>query len=177
MTLRLILLDRDGVINQDSSDYIKSPKEWQPIPGSLEAIARLTGAGLKVGVCTNQSGIGRGLFSEDSLTRIHEKMCRLVTSIGGRIDTLHYCPHHPDDNCACRKPQPGMLTDAMTRLNINAADTVFVGDSERDVGAALAARCDPVIVRTGNGSATAARLPDIEAHPDLAGFVQWLLEP
>ena len=177
MTLRLILLDRDGVINQDSCDYIKSPNEWQPIPGSLEAIARLTGAGLKVGVCTNQSGIGRGLFSEDSLTRIHEKMCSLVTKFGGRIDTLHYCPHHPDDRCACRKPQPGMLTDAMAKLSINAADTTFVGDSERDVEAALAARCNPAIVRTGNGSATAARHPDIEAHPDLAGFVEWLLRP
>lgn len=171
MKLRLILLDRDGVINQDSPDsYITTPQDWLPIAGSLDALASMSNAGYLVGVCTNQSGIGRGLYSTQTLHDIHEKMVHQVTAVGGRIDTIHFCPHLPDDDCACRKPKPGLLQDAMLKMQVSPENTVFVGDSIRDVQAAIAAGCEPAIVATGNGQLAKQRFPNIAAFDDLAAF-------
>ena len=147
----LILLDPDGVVNFDSKDYIKSVDEWEPIPGSLEAIVALKNGGYRVAVCTNQAGIGRGIFTLEDLATIHEELRNALSSLGGYLDGLAFCPHHPDDGCRCRKPEPGMLVDMMVDLNVTAADTVFVGDSLKDVEAAYAAGCEAVLVRTGNG--------------------------
>ena len=174
MKLRLILLDRDGVINEDSVDYVRSPSQWHPIPGSLEAIAKLGDAGLDVGVCTNQSGVARGLYSTATLDTIHAKMCAAIRRKGGRLSTLHYCPHHPDDGCQCRKPEPGMLLAAMRDVDAAPGETVFVGDSVRDVQAARAAGCQPVIVGTGNGIETKAQFPDVDAYDDLQAFCRWV---
>ncbi len=151
---KLILLDRDGVINFDSPDYIKSPDEWQPIPGSLEAIARLQGAGRLIAVCTNQAGVARGTLSSASLDAIHAKLRRALAECGAVLDHLACCTHHPDLGCRCRKPAPGMLLDCLQLFGIAADDACFVGDSARDLEAAKAAGCRGVLVRTGNGEAT-----------------------
>ena len=169
----LILIDRDGVINRDSSAFVKSVAEFQPLPGAIEAMADLHRAGFKVGVCTNQSGVGRGLLSEATLTDIHAELVRLVEEAGGRVDAIRYCPHHPDAGCDCRKPRPGLLLDLMSALGETPESTVFVGDSIRDVEAALAAGCHTALVRTGNGrqaEADARRLGVDEVHDDLAAF-------
>lgn len=154
---RLILLDRDGVINFDSPDYIKDADEWVAIPGAVEAIARLKRGGWLVAVCTNQAGIGRGIFSEAALQRIHDELARALADQGVRLDGLIHCPHRPEDDCACRKPRPGMLLEMMARLGAAPEETLFVGDSLRDVDAALGAGCTPVLVRTGNGAAVEAQ--------------------
>jgi len=153
---RLILLDRDGVINVDSPCHIKNAEEWLPIPGALEAIALLKSAGLLVGVCTNQSGIGRGLLDERALGRIHDKLTMLLADRGASLDVLEYCPHRPEAGCGCRKPRPGMLIRAMTRLGVAPADTLFVGDSLRDMQAARAAGCAAALVLTGKGRGSVA---------------------
>lgn len=142
---RVVLLDRDGVINQDSVEYIKSVDEFLPIPGSLEAIAKLTKAGFHIGVATNQSGISRGLYTVETLEAIHQKMCRLVIEAGGRIDAIEYCPHHPDVLCACRKPGSLMLTRLLERLNAK-GPVPFVGDRVSDIKAALLAKVSPILV-------------------------------
>ncbi len=147
----LILLDRDGVVNFDSKDYIKSAAEWEPIPRSLEAIVALRNRGYLVALCTNQAGIGRGIFTLKDLAAVHDKLKKALNRLGGDLDGLAFCPHHPDDNCRCRKPEPGMLYDMMANLKVAAVDTTFVGDSLKDVQAALAAGCTAVLVRTGNG--------------------------
>ncbi len=170
---RLILLDRDGVINQDSDAFVKSADEFIPLPGAMEAIARLHRAGFRIGVCTNQSGIGRGLLTEQTLATIHDKLNRLVLSAGGRIDGIRYCPHLPDAGCGCRKPKPGMLLDLMGESGADSASTVFVGDSLRDLEAAKAAGCRAVLVRTGNGAGAekAARRAGFDQfHDDLDHF-------
>lgn len=149
--LMLIILDRDGVINIESKDYIKSPEEWVPIPGSLEAISRLTQAGHQVVVMTNQSGIGRGFYSEQTLQQIHHKFLALLASHGGRIEHIYYCPHHPDDNCHCRKPRPGMLQQIQRDFDINLTDCLVIGDSWRDMQAAQAVDCPCWFVKTGHG--------------------------
>jgi D-glycero-D-manno-heptose 1,7-bisphosphate phosphatase len=175
---RLILLDRDGVINYDSPDYIKDAAEWLPIPGSLEAIAQLKVEGLKVAVCTNQAGIGRGILSHDALLRIHAKLAVQLAEHGVALDALEYCPHHPDDGCRCRKPSPGMLLDVMAALGEEAADTLYVGDSLRDVQAAQAAGCAAALVRTGRGAAAEAAARELGValvHDDLASLVRALL--
>lgn len=160
---RLILLDRDGVINRDSDAFVKSEDEFIPLPGSYEAIAALSRSGHRVAVCTNQSGIGRGLLTEDTLQLIHEKMSVGIKSAGGRLHGLRYCPHLPDVGCECRKPKPGMLLDLMRDLAAEPADTTLVGDSLRDLEAGRAAGARSVLVRTGNGTST-------EASARAAGF-------
>ncbi len=149
--MKLIILDRDGVINKDSSLFIKSPEEWIPLKGSLEAIARLSQAGYEVVIITNQSGIGRGLLSADTLAKIHVRMIDYVQQHGGKIQSILFCPHHPDDGCNCRKPLPGMYHELAERLNINYSGVYSVGDSVRDLQAAKAVGASPVLVKTGNG--------------------------
>lgn len=176
--MKLIILDRDGVINHDSDAYIKSPEEWQPIPGSLEAIARLNGVGCRVAIASNQSGIGRGLFDLNTLTGIHEKMHRALAHVGAHIDAVFFCPHRPADHCRCRKPQPGMLLDIARRFSLPLDGVPVVGDSWRDVAAAHAVGARPILVLTGKGRrALAEKTPSItlERHPDLASVVDTLL--
>jgi D-glycero-D-manno-heptose 1,7-bisphosphate phosphatase len=174
----LVILDRDGVINHDSEDYVKSPQEWVPIPGSLQAIGRLTAAGFTVAVVTNQAGIGRKLFDIATLEAIHAKMHDAVAVHGGRIDAVFYCPHAPEAGCACRKPQPGMLQSALARFAATAAQVPVIGDSLRDLQAAAAIGAQSVLVQTGNGRETLARgeVPaDTVVVEDLAGAVELIL--
>jgi len=156
-----VLLDRDGVINEDSDDFIKSPEEWLPIPGSLEAIARLHRHGLQVAVMTNQSGIARGLLDLETLDKIHAKMHRMVEERGGKIAKVYYCPHGPKDNCDCRKPKSGLLKQFAENNKIKLNGIPFVGDSFRDVQAGLAVGALPLLVKTGKGSQTLASHPEI----------------
>ncbi|MEO7727238.1 MAG: D-glycero-beta-D-manno-heptose 1,7-bisphosphate 7-phosphatase [Burkholderiales bacterium] len=154
--MKLVVLDRDGVINIDSAEFIKTPDEWKPIPGSLEAIARLNQDGYHVVVATNQSGIGRGLFEVATLNAIHEKMHKALAHAGGRIDAVFFCPHAQDAGCNCRKPMPGMLEDIAHRFNTEMADVPCIGDSLRDLQAAVAVTARPILVLTGKGKQTAA---------------------
>lgn len=154
--MKLIILDRDGVINQDSDAFIKNPDEWRPIDGSAEAIARLGKAGYQIVVATNQSGIARGLFDPGTLGAIHAKMHRVVREAGGRIDAVFFCPHGPDDHCRCRKPQPGMFEEILARHDVAAENVLAVGDRLRDLQAADRAGCRPVLVLTGKGRQTLA---------------------
>ena len=158
---RYILLDRDGVINQDSDSFIKSPEEWQPIEGSLDAIALLNRHGYKIAVITNQSGLARGLFDEAMLERIHAKMQQTVAKKGGKIEAIYVCPHGPGDTCNCRKPKPGMLETFASEHNVNLKDIAFIGDSIRDVQAAQAVGAKPILVKTGKGQKTLANYPDL----------------
>ena len=176
--MKLVILDRDGVINVDSAQFIKSPAEWKPIPGSLEAIARLCQAGYRVVLATNQSGVGRGLFDMDTLNAIHEKMHRAVQGVGGRIDAIFFCPHAADSKCDCRKPKPGMFERIAACFNVNLTGTPAVGDSLRDLQAAAAVGCTPLLVLTGKGEKTLAD-GDLPAgtlvFPDLAAAVEHIL--
>ena len=160
--MKLVILDRDGVINQDSDQFIKNPEEWKPIPGSLAAIARLNHTGYRVVVASNQSGIGRGLFDMGALNAINDKMYRALAQVGGRIDALFYCPHAAEADCDCRKPKPGMFLDIAQRFNVDLAGVPSVGDSLRDLQAAAAAGAQPILVLTGKGAKTksAGGLPD-----------------
>jgi len=159
--IRYVLLDRDGVINEDSDQFIKSPEEWRPIPGSLEAIARLHAQGFKVVVITNQSGIARGLFDLAMLDSIHQKMLRLVAESGGRIEAIYFCPHGPESACDCRKPKPGLLLAFAAEHRADLRQAVLIGDSRRDIQAAEAGGARPVLVMTGKGRKT------LNTHPDL----------
>jgi D-glycero-D-manno-heptose 1,7-bisphosphate phosphatase len=158
--MKLVILDRDGVINEDSDDFIKSPAEWVPIPGSLEAIAELTNAGFMVAVATNQSGLARGLFDIDVLSAIHGQMVARVAAVGGRIDAIAFCPHAPADRCQCRKPAPGLLISLARRFGVALTDVPVVGDSQRDVQAAVGVGASPILVRTGKGRRTESALPE-----------------
>ena len=176
--LKLIVLDRDGVINHDSEQFIKSPEEWRAIPGSLEAIARLNQAGYRVVVATNQSGVGRGLFGMTMLTAIHEKMFKALSQVGGRIDAVFYCPHAADSNCDCRKPKPGMFEQVASRFGVDMNNVPAVGDGLRDLQAAHAVGARPVRVLTGKGEKTHAAgnlPPGTVVYPDLAFAVSALL--
>lgn len=178
--MRLIILDRDGVINQDSANFIKSAQEWQPIPGSLEAIARLNQADYRVVIATNQSGLARGLFHITQLHEIHRKMYQLLAGVGGSIDAIFFCPHGPDDDCYCRKPKPGLFLDIAQRLQLETLTAVpAVGDSIRDIRAAQAAGANPILVLTGKGQQTLNQNPELAAqiacHPNLAEAVDALL--
>jgi D-glycero-D-manno-heptose 1,7-bisphosphate phosphatase len=176
--IKLIILDRDGVINRDSEQFIKSPEEWRPIPGSLEAIARLNHAGYRVVVATNQSGIGRGLFDMATLNAIHEKMYKALALVGGRIDALFYCPHTGDSQCDCRKPRTGMLKEIALRFGVDLASVPCVGDSLRDLQSAAAVGAQPILVLTGKGEKTLrdGEYPkDTMICPDLAFAVSTLL--
>jgi len=152
--VKLVILDRDGTINQDSDKYIKSPSEWKPIPGSLQAIARLNQSGWRVVVATNQSGIARGLFDMAALNAIHAEMHRAVNLAGGRIDAIFFCPHAADSDCACRKPKPGLLLEVAARMDVKLAEVPMIGDSLRDLEAAAAAGARPYLVLTGKGTKT-----------------------
>lgn len=154
--MKLIILDRDGVINFDSDEFIKSPDEWKPIPGSMDAIVRLNQLGYRVVVATNQSGVGRGLFDMDTLNAIHDKMIKTVSQASGRIDAVFFCPHTNADKCSCRKPQPGMIQDIADRFNTDPESIAVVGDALRDLQAAVAVGAKPILVLTGKGKKTQA---------------------
>jgi D-glycero-D-manno-heptose 1,7-bisphosphate phosphatase len=171
--MKLVILDRDGTINQDSDQYIKSPLEWKPIPGSLEAIARLTQGGWRCVVATNQSGLSRGLFDMSTLNAIHAEMHRAVGQAGGRIDAIFFCPHAADSNCECRKPKPGLLREIGSRFNTELEGVPMIGDSLRDLEAAAAVGAQPYLVLTGKGKKTrdAGGLPKrTEVFADLAAI-------
>jgi len=155
----LIVLDRDGVINRDSTAFIKSPDEWIALPGSPEAIGQLNGAGFTVIVATNQSGVGRGLFSLETLEKIHARMSATVAAAGGCIDAIYFCPHVPEEECDCRKPKPGLLRQIARQYGRSTAELIVVGDSLRDLEAAWAFGAPAILVRTGNGRITEKRLP------------------
>ena len=179
--MKVIVLDRDGVINHDSDDYIKSADEWVPIKGSLEAIAQMNHAGFSVAVATNQSGIARGLYGIEALHDMHNKMSTMLEAIGGSVDAIFYCPHAPSKHCSCRKPEPGMLLDIARRFDYTSLSGVyFVGDTYRDIEAARAAGAKPVLVRTGKGVRTLQvctdeQLQDVQVFDDLLAVVNELL--
>jgi D-glycero-D-manno-heptose 1,7-bisphosphate phosphatase len=177
--MKLIILDRDGVINHDSDEFIKSPAEWIPIPGSLEAIARLNQAGYRVVVATNQSGVARGLFDVSALNAIHQKLHTAAHQVGADVDAIFYCPHAADDNCDCRKPKPGMLHTIATRFNTSLKGVPNVGDSLRDLQAGYGVGCVPYLVMTGKGGRTLEKgglPPGTLIFPDLASVVDSLLK-
>ena len=169
--IELILLDRDGVLNADSADYIKSPEEWQPLPGAGQAVAAMHQDRRQVAICTNQSGLGRGLFDEPTLVAIHAKLATYLSKYKTQVEQIYWCPHHPDAGCLCRKPAPGLLQQAMADFDVSPSQTAFVGDSLKDLQAAVAAQCKPLLVLTGNGLATAEKLGDPE-HAEIARQVQ-----
>jgi D-glycero-D-manno-heptose 1,7-bisphosphate phosphatase len=180
--LKLVILDRDGTINRASDEFVKSPEEWLPLPGALEAIGRLNHAGFHVVLATNQSGLGRGLFDMAALNEVHAHMVKALAAAGGRIDAIFYCPHAPDEGCTCRKPLPGLLDQIAERYGIPLAGVPYVGDSLRDMLAADAAGCAPHLVLTGrHGDLVAGQPlpasfpPQTRVHADLAAFVDHLL--
>ncbi|MCH4563171.1 D-glycero-beta-D-manno-heptose 1,7-bisphosphate 7-phosphatase [Halomonas sp. EGI 63088] len=177
---KLVILDRDGVINRDSDSYVKSLDEWLPYPSAIAAIARLTRAGWTVAVATNQSGIARGFYDEATLAAMHEELGRRVAAAGGEIAHIAYCPHGPEDDCDCRKPLPGLLEQIRDALELESLlGSWMVGDSLRDLQAGEPLGCRPVLVRTGKGERTLANgkgLDDVLVFDDLAAFVDWLLD-
>ena len=183
-TSKLVILDRDGVINHDSADYIRSPDDWHAIPGSLEAIARLCREDYQVVLITNQSGISRGFYSTNQLNRIHQKMLDELHRVGGEISAIFFCPHSDRDQCECRKPKPGMFLELSERLKLSLNDVFAVGDSFRDLKAAQAAGALPVLVKTGKGRQTCQErsfldpengMDQVPIYEDLSGFVDDLL--
>ncbi len=176
--MSLIILDRDGVINYDSLDYIKSPDEWISIPGSIEAISRLSRNNYRIIIASNQSGIARKKFTIDDLNRIHRKMIMHLEQYGGSIEAIIFCPHSPKKRCDCRKPKPGMLFNIANKLRISLQEIYFVGDSQSDLDAAQSAGAKPILVRTGNGALLddSGSVPwDVPVYTDLAEFVDKLL--
>jgi D-glycero-D-manno-heptose 1,7-bisphosphate phosphatase len=155
--MKLVILDRDGVINFDSDHYIKSPEEWTPLPGSLAAIAQLNQNGWRVAVATNQSGLARGLFDMQALNAMHAKMHKALASVGGRVDAVFFCPHLPEDLCDCRKPLPGLFIRIAERFGVPMGEVPMIGDSYRDLEAGAAAGCPTILVKTGKGQATLDR--------------------
>ncbi|WP_100638871.1 D-glycero-beta-D-manno-heptose 1,7-bisphosphate 7-phosphatase [Marinobacter salexigens] len=157
----LIILDRDGVINEYDGSYICTIDDWRPIPGSIEAMARLSKAGHRIAIATNQSGIARGFYGTDILDGMHEKMSQLLEALGGSVSFIAYCPHHPDEHCVCRKPRTGLLEQIRDHLQLDSLKgAIMVGDSRKDLEAGVAEHCQPVLVRTGNGKDTARCLKD-----------------
>jgi D-glycero-D-manno-heptose 1,7-bisphosphate phosphatase len=157
---RIIVLDRDGVINEESDDYIKTPDEWIPLPGSLDAISALSRAGFRLAITTNQSGVGRGLYTLEMLESIHDKMIACIRAAGGKVDGIFFCPHLPDEGCDCRKPKPGMLRQVAMLFDCDPASLQVIGDSMRDLEAARSVGARPILVRTGYGRETEKLLPD-----------------
>lgn len=177
--MKVLVLDRDGVINADSPEYIKSPEEWHALPGSIDAIARATRAGYTVAVASNQSGVGRGYFDIDTLSAIHDRMIETVEAAGGRVDVIVFCPHAPDAGCECRKPKAGLLRRIESELGVTLAGSWMVGDSMKDIAAARAVDMQPVLVRTGNGAEVERKLEEpsgVLVFNDLASAVDQLLE-
>lgn len=178
MSTHIVILDRDGVINADSPDYIKSEAEWKALPGSLEAISRLNHAGYRVVVITNQSGLGRGRFDVEHLNAIHQKMAAHLDQFGGNIDAILFCPHAPEDNCTCRKPRPGLYQDLARRLGVSLSGVPSIGDKLSDIDAALAAGARPLLVRTGDGRKVeqSSQVPaGVPVYDDLRAAVEALL--
>ena len=183
--MALLILDRDGVINQDSDDYIRCVDDWIPIPGSIEAIADLSRAGYRIAIATNQSGLSRGYFTRDDLEAIHHKMCQRVEELGGQIAGIFYCPHLPEEGCRCRKPATGLLDAIEQAMSESPAGAIFIGDSMKDLQAGRASGCRPMLVRTGKGNDTwqalqSATAPlsnplDIPVFADLATAAQAIL--
>ena len=178
--MKIIVLDRDGVINQDSDDYIRSVEEFIPIAGSIDAIARLSSAGFHVVVATNQSGLARSYFTSDQLSAIHHMLCSMVEQAGGFIDGIFFCPHHPDDDCSCRKPRTGLLQQIEKELGCDVKGCFFVGDSLKDIQAARAFGCEPILVRTGKGLITEKQLessgePSVPTYDRLEDAVSAIL--
>ncbi len=176
--MKLVILDRDGVINFDSDQFIKNPREWNPIPGSLEAIAQLNQAGFRVVVATNQSGVGRGLFDMSTLNTIHAKMHKLVGLAGGRIDAVFLCPHAADSRCNCRKPKAGLFLDIAERFHVELPSVYAVGDALRDIQAAVSVGARPILVKTGKGMRTleSGQLPaDVPVYDNLAKAAQAII--
>jgi len=174
-----LILDRDGVINRESREFVKSADEWLPLPGSIGAIAALSNAGYTVTVASNQSGLARGLFDAAALRSMHDKLHGLVAAKGGHIDRIVFCPHGPDDNCDCRKPRPGLLLQLSEHYGVALTGVPVIGDSLRDLEAAIAAGARPILVRTGNGRETEAALigtlAGIEVFDDLAAAAKALV--
>lgn len=179
--MKLVILDRDGTINSDSDEFVKSPEEWMPLPGALEAIARLNHAGWHVAIASNQSGLGRGLFDVASLNAMHAKMHKMLAAVGGRIDAVFYCPHSPEESCNCRKPLPGLFEQIGARFGVPLKSVPTAGDSVRDLLAGAAAGCEPHLVLTGKsaqyqGGGQPEGLPaGTRLHPDLSAFVEYIL--
>lgn len=179
--IKLVIVDRDGTINQDSADFIKSADEWQALPGALEAIARLNHAGWHVVLATNQSGLGRGLFEVSDLNDIHAKMHKQLTALGGRIDAVFYCPHTADEGCRCRKPASALFEQIAERYGMGLKGVPAVGDALRDLQAGEALGCEPHLVLTGKAAVYRGVSlpddfpPDTQVHADLAAFAEFLL--
>jgi D-glycero-D-manno-heptose 1,7-bisphosphate phosphatase len=181
--VKLIILDRDGTINEDRDDFVKTPDEWVPIPGALEAIARLNHAGWHTVVATNQSGLGRGTFDMATLNAMHTKMNQLLAKQGGRIDAVFFCPHAPEEACNCRKPLPGLFEQIGARFGVDLCDVPVVGDSLRDLQAGVAVGCQPHLVRTGKGAgldaaqlqALCEQVPGTLVHADLTAFADHMI--
>jgi D-glycero-D-manno-heptose 1,7-bisphosphate phosphatase len=180
-TMKLVILDRDGTINEDSSEFIKSEAEWKPLPGALEAIAKLNHAGWHVVVASNQSGLGRGLFDVAALNVMHAKMHKLLALAGGRVEAVFYCPHAPDQTCRCRKPLPGLFEQIGERYGVSLKGVPTVGDSARDLVAGAVVGCEPHLVLTGKGEALRGQpLPDhfpagTRVHENLLAFADYLV--
>ena len=180
-TMKLVILDRDGTINEDSLEYIKSPAEWVPLPGALEAIAKLNHAGWHVVVASNQSGLGRGLFDVAALNAMHAKLHKLLAAVGGRVEAIFYCPHAPDQDCRCRKPQSGLFEQIGERYGMDLQGVPTVGDTARDLVAGARVGCEPHLVLTGKGEALRGQpLPDTfptgtRVHDDLMAFADYLV--
>jgi D-glycero-D-manno-heptose 1,7-bisphosphate phosphatase len=181
--VKLIILDRDGTINEDRDDFVKTPDEWVPIPGALEAIARLNHAGWHTVIATNQSGLGRGTFDMATLNAMHTKMNQLLAKQGGRIDAVFFCPHAPEDACGCRKPLPGLFEQIGERFGVALRDVPVVGDSLRDLQAGASVGCAPHLVRTGKGAALdddqlerlCEQVPGTLVHADLSAFAEHII--
>ena len=181
--MKLIILDRDGTINEDRDDFVKTPDEWVPIAGALEAIARLNHAGWHTVIATNQSGLGRGTFDMATLNAMHVKMNQMLAKQGGRIDAVFFCPHAPEDACSCRKPLPGLFEQIGERFGVSLRDVPVVGDSLRDLQAGVAVGCQPHLVRTGKGGRLdaaqldelCAQVPGTHVHTDLAAFAEHMI--
>ena len=182
--VKLVILDRDGTINEDRNDFVKSVDEWIPIPGALEAIARLNHAGWHVVIATNQSGIGRGIFDMSTLNAMHLKMNQLLAKLSGRVDAVFFCPHVPDDKCQCRKPLPGMFRQIGERFGVDLNKVLVAGDSLRDLQAGAALGCEPHLVRTGKAAAmndvqlaqTVATVQGTFVHTDLTAFAEFVIQ-
>ncbi len=181
---RLVILGRDGILNAYREDHVKAPDEWEPIPGALEAVARLNHAGWHTVVATNQAGIGRGMIDMASINAVHQHMMQRLHEVGGRLDAVFFCPHTPEDNCECRKPKPGLMKQIAHRYGIELRTVPMVADTLRDLQAARAAGCEPHLVRTGRAAALTDRqvveivqqVPTTEVHDSLGDFVDFLLE-
>ncbi len=180
---KLVILGRDGILNQYRDDHVKDPEEWVPIPGALDAVARLNHAGWHAVVATNQAGIGRGMIDMASLNAVHAHMMKLLAEVGGRVDAVFFCPHTPEDHCDCRKPNPGMMLQIARRWGVDLADVPMVGDSLRELLAAQAAGCQPHLVRSGRAERIGAaeldawrsQVPALQVHANLGAFAEHLL--